>query len=324
MSLKTSADTAPVHSDREWATFGLLAITYGAFGLLTWYSALIPFWVLLPLGGFTACLHGSLCHEAVHGHPFRDSRANALLVAFSPIIWVPFLRYKMMHLAHHHDEYLTDPFDDPESWFLSPADYHSLTTPTRWLLRINNTVLGRLTIGPLIVFIRFVVSETKLIFSGRKDVITAWTWHLLAAAMVLYWAVGVCAMPVWEFLICFVWTGTSLTLLRSYAEHRAHEETAGRSVIVETNPLISLMFLNNNLHAVHHAEPQLAWYNIPNRYRTAREHFLEANKGYMVDGYSRLFQKYSFTPHQPVSHPLLKKYAKKNRLKPNLTHSRTG
>jgi fatty acid desaturase len=38
---------------------------------------------------------------------------------FLPIglVW-PFRRFKALHLRHHADERLTDPFDDPESYYL--------------------------------------------------------------------------------------------------------------------------------------------------------------------------------------------------------------
>ena len=52
-------------------------------------------------------------HEVLHGHPTRSGRVNEALV-FLPIgiVW-PFRRFKAIHLRHHADERLTDPFDDP-------------------------------------------------------------------------------------------------------------------------------------------------------------------------------------------------------------------
>ena len=40
----------------EWPTIALLIATYCAFGLLTWYANLLPWWALLPLGGYVKML----------------------------------------------------------------------------------------------------------------------------------------------------------------------------------------------------------------------------------------------------------------------------
>ena len=78
-------------------------------------------------------------------------------------------------------------------------------------------------------------------------------------------------MPLWVYLLLFVYPGASLTLLRSYLEHRAHDEVDARTIIVEAGPVMSLLYLNNNLHAAHHDEPGLAWYRAAGRYRQHRD-----------------------------------------------------
>ncbi|MGI9414689.1 MAG: fatty acid desaturase, partial [Hyphomicrobiales bacterium] len=65
-----------------------------------------------------------------------------------------------------------------------------------------------------------------------------------------------------------------------------------------------LLFLNNNLHAVHHDRPWLAWYQIPAVYRRRRRDVLDGNGNYLIEGYSRLFARYLFRPKEPVAHPL--------------------
>ncbi|MDH3595249.1 MAG: hypothetical protein OEM93_10400 [Rhodospirillales bacterium] len=73
----------------EWPTVLLTTATYGAFGLLTWNYDTLPWWLLLPLGGYLVALHGSLQHEATHGHPTPWPRVNELLVGPSLWLWVP-------------------------------------------------------------------------------------------------------------------------------------------------------------------------------------------------------------------------------------------
>ena len=48
----------------------------------------------------------------------RARRWSTKLLVGLPIGLVyPFRRFKALHLRHHADERLTDPFDDPESYY---------------------------------------------------------------------------------------------------------------------------------------------------------------------------------------------------------------
>ncbi len=64
----------------EWPTWGLIIAFWAAFGALTWSWALLPWWILCPVGAYLVCLHGSLQHEALHGHPTRSPLVNEFLV----------------------------------------------------------------------------------------------------------------------------------------------------------------------------------------------------------------------------------------------------
>lgn len=110
----------------EWPTLALLALCYAGWALATTWAAAL--W--LPLGtGLAAlfiALHSSLSHEALHGHPFADRRLNAALVFPCLGLFVPYGRFRDLHLAHHRDSILTDPYDDPESNYLDPAVWAAL------------------------------------------------------------------------------------------------------------------------------------------------------------------------------------------------------
>ena len=67
---------------------------------------------------------------------------------------------------------------------------------------------------------------------------------------------------------------------------------------------LSLMFLNNNLHALHHAEPGLAWYRLPARYRARRQELLAGNGGYRYGGYLEIAARYLVKPKEHPRHPL--------------------
>jgi fatty acid desaturase len=287
----------------EWPTFLVLAGLYGAFGLLTWFHDVLPWWLLLVLGGYTVCLHGSLQHEAVHGHPTSRAWVNEALVFPSLWLWMPYRVYRETHLTHHRNEQLTDPVQDPESYYVTPERWAALGPLSRGILWACNTLLGRLVLGPLAAVWRLYAGAARRLATGDLTDLGAWALHVAGSALVLGWVVGVCAMPILDYAAFFAYPGLSLTLLRSFLEHRAREVPAERSVVVEAGPVMSLMFLNNNLHALHHAEPTLAWYRLPARYRARRARLLADNGAYRYSGYWEIAARYLLWPKEPPAHP---------------------
>ncbi len=96
----------------------------------------------------------------------------------------------------------------------------------------------------------------------------------------------------------------SLLKIRTFLEHRAHEEAPGRTVVVERGGGLGFLFLNNNLHIVHHSRPRVAWYQLPALYSAEREAFLARNHGYSYRSYGEIFRRYFVRPKDPVPHPL--------------------
>ncbi len=290
----------------EWPTAGLLAMTYLCFAAATWFYDVLPWFIVLPVGGYLVCLFGSLQHEAVHGHPFRSSRLNEALVFPALGLWMPYRRYKALHIAHHNDDSLTDPADDPESYYWTKAQWGDVPPLLRPVLRFNNTLLGRLSIGPAIAVAFFIWKEARLMIAGDGRALKAWLLHGLGTALALYWIIGICNIPFWHYVLLYAYPGLSLTLLRSFAEHRAHLSAGGRTAVLEAGPLMSLLYLNNNLHAAHHDVPSLPWYGLPRHYRANRDKLLQRNNGYLLNGYGGLFRRYLLRAKEPTIHPLIK------------------
>ena len=65
----------------EWPTLALIAAIYGLWLGLTWYHALVPLWLWLPLAAWTGAWWGSAQHEILHGHPTRSRAVNAIIAA---------------------------------------------------------------------------------------------------------------------------------------------------------------------------------------------------------------------------------------------------
>jgi fatty acid desaturase len=276
---------------------------YGAFAALTLAYHALPWWVVAPLGGYLVAWHGSLQHEVVHGHPTRSELVNEALVYPSLWLWIPFRIYRALHRQHHQTAALTDPDDDPESYYVSPAVWASMSRPRRAVLVVNNTSLGRLVLGPFLVAGSFLTSEAARVARGDTSRLGAWGHHALGVTIVLSWVVLACGIPLLEYLAFMVLPGISLTLLRSYAEHRADVDPAGRTALVETGPLLALLYLNNNLHVLHHRDPSAPWYSLPSLWRALDAGPRAVGGGDRYDGYARIIGRFAFHPREPVAHP---------------------
>lgn len=283
----------------EWITLLLILLCYGS-----WAAAL--FWLPLGMGvlatGILIALHGSLTHEVLHGHPFRSRIANELLMALPLNLSIPFNRFRDLHLAHHRDSNLTDPYDDPESNYLDPVVWSRMPRWQQWVCRMNNTLLGRIVIGPLIGQARFMRDEFLGARRGDRTIWLAWALHLPGVAIVLG-IVAVSTMPIWAYLIA-VFLGLGLLRIRTFLEHRAHEQARSRTVIIEDRGALAFLFLNNNLHVVHHMNPNAPWYHLPALYREGKERYLKINEGYVYRSYGEVFRRYLWRTKDPVAHPL--------------------
>ena len=287
----------------EWPTLVLLALTYGTWVAATIWVSQFSVGLAIALCAWAAAQHSSLTHEALHGHPTLNPVINAALVLPALSLVVPYLRFRDMHLAHHQDESLTDPYDDPETNYLDPAVWDRLPRWRRALCRINNTLAGRLVLGPLLGQFGFMATDWRLIRSGDQRVLAGWLLHIPAVACILWWMTAVATLPIWAWLIS-VYLSLSLLKLRTFLEHRAHDCATARTAIVEDSGFFGMLFLNNNLHVVHHLHPGVPWYALPTLYRAGAQHYLNVNQGYRYDSYLDVAHKYLFRTKDPVPHPI--------------------
>lgn len=287
----------------EWPTVALIAATYGALALLMWNFHALPWWLVALLAGYLIALHGSLQHEALHGHPTRNALLNEALVFVNPSLWFPYRRYRKLHLIHHRDDHLTDPRLDPESYYLLPEDWARLPAPLKQLYTMNNTLAGRMLMGPIIATARLWAAEFSAMARGDAEIAKAWALHVPACGITLSYAVFVCDIAIWQYLVLFAWPGVAFSLVRSFCEHQAVKDLGERTIVVEASPLLALMFLNNNLHIAHHTNPRLAWYKLPAYYRAERQALLAKNHGYLMHGYWEIFRRYFLRPKEPVAYP---------------------
>lgn len=286
----------------EWPTFALIVACYGLWLIAIFGVAAWSLWLAVPMMGVVAALHSSLTHEALHGHPFRAKWLNEALMALPLTLLIPYNRFRDLHLAHHQDANLTDPYDDPESNYMDPAVWARLPRWQRWVYQANNTLLGRMALGPIIGQLAFLRDDWRGAVRGERDIWLAWALHLPGVAVVL-WIVAQSAMPVWAFALS-AYLGLALVKIRTFLEHRAHEKSRARTVIVEDRGPLAFLFLNNNLHVVHHMNPAAPWYKLPALYRRGKERYLACNEAYVYRSYGQVFRQYFWRAKDPVAHPL--------------------
>jgi len=255
----------------EWPTLGLTLATYGSWLAITASYGHLPLAVVASLGTVLVTLHGSLQHEIIHGHPTRNALFNRLTVVVPLSLWLPYARYRRSHLAHHIDARLTDPFDDPESFYWTPEAWTRLGPIRQAVLRLQQTLAGRIIIGCFWRIGMFLAKEARAVLHNRNHARRDWIEHLLWCVPVVLWIKGICAMPLWIYFVTIVIPANGLQLIRSFA--------------------------------LHHEAPMIPWYRYNARYRLERERLIAENGALVYRTYLDVVARYLFRPHDTMLHP---------------------
>lgn len=280
----------------EGPTLCVAAAIYGGWIAATWWHAAIPDPLLAAIGACLIAWQGSLQHETIHGHPFRSRRLNTLL-GFPPLsLWLPYGIYRRSHLAHHRSPSITDPALDPESRYVMSGSRAGAIAA-----RAQATLAGRLVLGPFLAVAALLKDEAGRLRREPGQVLRDGLPHLAAVALVIGWLEWT-HFGIGRYLLLFVYPGTALTLLRSFAEHRADLDVPGRAATVERGGIFGLLYLNNNLHAAHHDRPDLAWYLLPAYHREHRARLIGGNAP-AYRGYHQIIRRFALRRHHLLIHP---------------------
>jgi fatty acid desaturase len=286
-------------------TWIVALVLYAAWILLIWYNAVLPWWVIMPVGAYLLAWHFSLQHEAIHS--FRGVPAwLRFAVVFPPIgLWFPYPLYRKSHTTHHRDIHLTIPGVDTESYYVLQADWQRMGAIKRGLLMFNQTMAGRLLIGPALRLWILITKETRRVRQHDFSHLPHWAAHVVAVGALFWFISGVCGFPWWQYCLLIAYPGLSLSLLRAFTEHRAADDSQERTASVESNALFGILYLYNNLHVAHHLKPAMPWYQIPRFYRENRTELLESNGEFVFKGYGQLAKRYFLVPVFSPVHPTL-------------------
>ena len=286
----------------EWPTWLLWLTQLSLWVLLVGSYGSIPGWLSTPLLILLLAWYLSFQHELTHGHPTRNASINRLIGLLPLAIWYPFDTYKTDHLKHHDDAHLTEPGVDTESNYITPAQAAGMGPVALWLYRSQRTVLGRCLIGPAIVNVSLWTRLARSVCKGETQELRVWCLHLPLTALLLWLLARYTQVPLWHYCFGMAYPALGLAMLRSLYEHRPAALPAHRTVINQAAAPWRLLYLNNNYHAVHHAYPQVPWYQLPALYRAQQEVWRESNGGFVLRGYLYLIRHFAF---KPVDSPVL-------------------
>jgi fatty acid desaturase len=287
----------------EWPTVALGAVVLVGYLLVTWFHRSIPTPLFVFGLAWLTAWWSSFQHELLHGHPFRSAALNDRIGLVSFALWIPFDLYKELHLRHHRNEWLTDPFEDPESYYRSGPEWAAMPAWRQRMWWINRTLLGRLAIGPWLSIGGFLASSARNVVADVSRARRAWIRHVVVLVPVLLWVFGVCGVPVWQYLLGGVWMATSLMKLRSFAEHCWEPGDLSRTAMVHAELPFGMLYLNNNLHHTHHAQPGVAWYRLPALAAELGSDAIAAPGAGVYRGYRDVARRYLVQPLCLPVHP---------------------
>jgi fatty acid desaturase len=280
--------------DIEGPTWVVAATIYGGWIAIALTHRLLPVEFALPIAVYLTAWHSSLQHETIHGLR-RIPRPLRTLLAAAPLgIWFPYAFYRDEHLRHHATPELATP-NDPESFYHGSEAWSRMSAPLRGLYTLNSTFAGRLVLGPALQIGRTYANQTRRLLRGDTSHAAVWCGHIALVGAVL-WLLASCGIDPLAYVVFVAYPAASLTLVRSFAEHRNAHAFRDRTAIVESRSALSLLFLNNNLHAVHHRYPALPWFELPRQYRVDRERDMFADDPPPVRGYRTIARSWFWRP----------------------------
>lgn len=287
----------------ELPTWLLMVTVYGGwFGVVFFWQALGS-WAATPLLILFTTWYMSLQHELIHGHPTRHAWLNQLFGILPLAVWYPYGLYRDSHLRHHRSDHLTLPEDDPEGYYFTRARWERFPVWCIAVIKLRNTLPGRMIIGPLLDIGATMKGALLSVARGETKTILMWLIHAVLLAGLFHWMSQRGLSPLY-FVLAVSYPALSLTKLRSFFEHRAHDAPQARSTLNEAGLGWRLLFLNLNYHLVHHDLPGLPWFGLRKVYLAEREAYIQRSEGFLVEGYAQWFSDHALNPLAVEVHPL--------------------
>ena len=299
-NIQVKYESSPI----EWPTWLLIVFVYNSWLLLLQFYHDLGAILAIPLLTFICALHGSMCHEIIHGHPTRMAWFNALLGRIPLTLFLPYPIYCESHLQHHHDEDITIPGRDPESYYCSANEYQNKSKPGKVFAWVNMTVAGRLLLNPAVEIFRLTKMVSTAVITFDIRAIWVWLVHLALVGVILLLVTQYFQVPWWQYLLV-AYFANSLTRIRSFYEHRARTTVSERTVIMESGWFFRLLFLNLNYHLAHHDHPAIPWYRSADYYQAHRLELINRSGDFYYRGYRFWLLGHLFRPVDSPVHPFV-------------------
>lgn len=251
------------------------------------WAAYLP-WGLLPLGlianGYWATLH-----EAIHGQLLARADSNRRAGRLLAILWGSSFRLlRFGHLMHHR--FNRHKLDRPDSY--------DPTASAAWIarLRFYGEALGGLYVVEVLTPALYLLPRplvrkmVRSLYAGdeapmprlrplaeqaltgangiaeiRQDVI--WAWLLLITA-------GIAWGADWPAFLGFILgRGFLVSVLDNVYHFRTPLDRIDYAYNLSLPPPLQSLFLNMNMHRVHHRRMQAPWWQLPRYFTADQEHF---------------------------------------------------
>lgn len=290
----------------EWPTWLLIIVVYGSWilPLIALHRGLITLAFATPFLILSSAWYMSLQHELLHGHPTRFAWINALF-GYAPIaVWYPYALYRDSHLTHHRDEDLTMPGVDPESNYVHPENWRTMSFVMRALWQVRKTFVGRFVVGPPMAVATMLAHAMRQFRRGHWRELPMWCVHGALLVVMLTALSRYAHISGAYYVFVIAWPALSIAMIRSFYEHRSAPHSKARITINEAGALMRVLFLNNNYHLVHHDIPHLPWYLLPVVYQMRKPAYIEKCGGFRIrGGYGELLRRYAFRWTDAPVHP---------------------
>ncbi|SAK53135.1 fatty acid desaturase [Caballeronia pedi] len=287
----------------EWPTWAVIVAVYGGWFGVALNARTLGLAPTIALLALLSCWYMSLQHELIHGHPTRWPLVN-MLIGLAPLaVWFPYAVYRESHLRHHDDEHLTEPGRDPESYYVTSAQWASAGPVLRAALAARNTFVGRMLIGPWFSIAASWREAAQAVVERRWRIVASWAVHLASLVLLANWLEAKCGIPWRAFVFGVGYASLALASVRSFQEHRAAGHERERTVVNEAGWPWRLLFLNNNYHAVHHDLPGVPWFALGQIYARRRDAYRASNGGFVVRGYGEWARRHAFAQAAQPVHP---------------------
>lgn len=262
------------------AYFALPALVHGQGPAWTW--GLLP--LALIANGYWATLH-----EAIHGQLLSRADHNRQAGRLLAILWGSSFRLlRFGHLMHHrfnrHKLDRPDSYDPAKSTafaarmrffgevfgglyvieVLTPALY---LLPQSWVQKlVRGIYAGDETPMPrLRPLAEQALAGTKGIAEIRQDALCAWVLLILGfIAWGSYWP---------AFLGFVVGRGLLVSMLDNVYHFRTPLDQVDYAYNLSLSAPLQRLFLNMNMHRVHHRRMHLPWWQLPGQFTSDSEHF---------------------------------------------------